>query len=103
MTPLKLNDGFSFAIEHHERRARLIVYKNGLEDVCRKETFGSLRRFITADQGHLFKGRLQLDKDGENIAFKVKGGLVGMVKVNVFGGYLEEVEKNRHCEERSKL
>jgi len=46
MTVFKLDDELSFTIECCEKRARLIVYKNGREDVCRKETFGKLKRFL---------------------------------------------------------
>ncbi|HEY4322735.1 MAG TPA: hypothetical protein VGN20_02085 [Mucilaginibacter sp.] len=92
MIALKLNNEFSFAIERCEKRARLIVYKNGLEDVCRKETFGNLQRFILADQGHLFKGRLQLDKNEGNIKVEVKGELIGIINNDDFGDFLEDVK-----------
>jgi hypothetical protein len=88
---VQLNNELSFAIEHCEKQARLIVYKNGLEDVCRKETFGNLRRFIAENNCHLFKGRLQLNKHGECIGIEVKGKLVGNIKAEEFLSYLEKL------------
>ncbi|HEY2581840.1 MAG TPA: hypothetical protein VGI43_08540 [Mucilaginibacter sp.] len=90
MIALKLNSEFSFAIEHCEKQARLIVYKNGLEDVCRKETFGNLQRFIETERGRLFKGRLRLDK--YNGVIEVKGELVGIIKTGDFSHYLKDAK-----------
>jgi hypothetical protein len=92
MTVFKLDDELSFAIERSEKRARLIVYKNGVENVCRKETFGNLNRFILLDEGHLFKGRLQLNKDNTGIGIEVKGKLMGTIKTEEFLSCLKEAK-----------
>ena len=79
MTILALNREFSFAIEPGQKRVRLIVYKHGVENVCRKENVGKLQQFLKSVGGRLFKSRLQLDK---NVL-----GISVMVKVN-WPGYL---------------
>jgi hypothetical protein len=93
MTMFKLDDELSFAIERCEKRARLIVYKNGVENVCRKETFGNLKRFVESNRGHIFKGRLQLNKNGESVGVEVKGKLIGIIKAEEFLGCLKEVDQ----------
>jgi hypothetical protein len=92
MTSIKLENGFSFAIERHEKRARLIVYKDGVENVCRMESFKNIERFIRADEERIFKGRLQLSKNSEEIVIEVKGEIAGKMMTENFTGYLEKVK-----------
>lgn len=94
MTRLKLNNEFAMAVERYDKRARLIVYKNGAEDVCRKESFRNLERFILSDSGHAFKGRLQLQKTCEGVEVLVKGETLGSMAANVFLGYLARIKNN---------
>jgi hypothetical protein len=59
-------DNYTFSIEPvTNRRYRLIIYKNGEEHVCRKES--------------LYKLKLQLLKHGDEIAVEVKGELIGNI------------------------
>ena len=71
----------------------LIVYKNGIENVCRKETLGNLKRFIQLDDSHLFKGRLQLNKNDGNVGVEVNGKLIGIIKTEDFLRCLKEVDQ----------
>ncbi|MBW4891304.1 hypothetical protein KXQ82_16370 [Mucilaginibacter sp. HMF5004] len=78
--PLSLNN--TFAIEPYTKLCvRLIVFKNGEEYVCRKESIYKLKQFLALDEGRAFKGRLQLVKRGDIIAVEVKGEVLGMVGV----------------------
>jgi hypothetical protein len=79
MTLLKLNEAFSFSIERNENQVRMIVYKEGVENVCRKENVGKLQQFFKSGEGRLFKGRLQLHKNALGICVIVKGELAGII------------------------
>jgi hypothetical protein len=89
MAVIKLPNDFSFTIEHDEKRVRLIVYKSGVENVCRKESIKKIRQFIVSDKGRMFKGRLQLIKTPAGIAVEVKGKIEGVIRVEDFTGCLE--------------
>jgi len=92
MTQLKLEHGFSFAVEQFEKRVHLIVYKDGVENVCRRESFKNLERFILSDDEKLFKGRLRLYKNSKAIVIEVKGEIAGKMKAEDFTDYLEKVK-----------
>jgi len=80
MAPIPLSQNYALSIEPYEKlRLRLIIYKNGEEYVCRKESLHNLKQFLSADEGRTFKGRLQLLKHGDDIAVEVKGELIGNV------------------------
>ncbi|MDB5008458.1 MAG: hypothetical protein JWP45_2851 [Mucilaginibacter sp.] len=85
MPDLKLNEDFNFEIQRHEKRVRLIVFKAGVENVCRKESLKNLLHFIQSDEVHLFKGRLQLHENTTGIGVIVKGNQPeGNIKVEEF-------------------
>jgi len=92
MAAIKLNADFSFAIESDKKRARLIVYKGGVENVCRKESFKKLGQFIRSGEGRIFRGRLQLSKNQAGIAVEVMGKIEGMINVDDFINCLETAE-----------
>ena len=92
MKPIPLNHNLQFAIENQGNKARLIVYKDGVENVCRKEAFRKLHNFVTSDEKTLFGGRLRLHKNMEGIAIEVKGKIEGVVKTDDFLKYLSEVK-----------
>lgn len=80
MSHIPLSTNYSLGIEPYEKlRLRLIVYKNGEEYVCRKESLYKLKQFLNADEGRAFKGRLQLLKHGDDIAVEVNGELLGKI------------------------
>jgi hypothetical protein len=81
----KFDNGLSIWIEHTEKQARLVIYKDGVENVCRKSTIRKLRQFIQSDEQRLFKGRLQLHRDINGmIAVDVKGKIAGVVPAEHF-------------------
>jgi hypothetical protein len=79
-----LNNNISFSIEPFEIKARLVVYKNKEEWVCRKETIKNLYSFINETESRIFKGRLQLHKIKNKINLEVKGEVVGTISANSF-------------------
>jgi hypothetical protein len=92
MKAIPLNHNLQFTIENHGNKARLIVYKDGVENVCRKEAFGKLHSFITSNEKTLFGGRLRLHKNMEGIAIEIKGKIEGVIKSDDFLKYLSDVK-----------
>ena len=86
---VKLNEALDFAVELHEKQARLVIYKNQEEYVCRKETISHLKRFLKAEEMRIFKGRLQLWKKATDIFVEVKGETVGIIPADLLENYLE--------------
>jgi hypothetical protein len=79
MKPLLLKDSTYLSIESYEKRVRLIVSSDQAELVCRKESFKNLEQFLQSPQQHIFKGRLQLYKNGDEVQVNVKGETLGTV------------------------
>jgi hypothetical protein len=92
-TILKLNNGHSFAIENQLNKVRLVVYNNGVENVCRKSTFKNIMNFIQSGDNHLFKGRLQLYKDDAGISIQVKDKIVGEISTDDFINCLQMAQQ----------
>jgi hypothetical protein len=88
MNLIELDNNYTFGIESQGKKARLVVYKGGVENVCRQETLKNLTKFIQSDENHLFKGRLQLHKSPGGINVMVKGDLIGTLGDEVFADYL---------------
>jgi len=84
MKTIRLNRTFKLGFENGTGKTRLVVFKNGEELACRKETFKNLNKFTNSAQKKIFKGRLQLFKDSGNINIEVKGEVVGTVQKEVF-------------------
>ncbi len=77
---INLSTNYTLTIEPYQKlRLRLIVFKNGEEYVCRKESLYKLKQFLALDEGRAFKGRLQLVKCGDNISIEVKGKVLGRI------------------------
>jgi RNA binding exosome subunit len=80
MHTIPLSPNYTLAIEQYQNlRVRLLIFKNGEEYVCRKESLYKLKQFLALDEGRAFKGRLQLVKDGDVIAVEVKGEVLGRI------------------------
>lgn len=79
MTKLQLSMDLYFSVEPYEKKARLIVYQNKEELVCRKETFKNLESFLQTKEARIFKGRLQLNKINQQIHIEVKGEVIGSI------------------------
>ncbi len=88
---IHLSPDHTFTIERYEKRLRLIVYKNGEEYVCRKESLGKLKKALATDDARIFKGRLQLLKHGDDIAVEIKRQPVGTISVSSFQNCLESL------------
>lgn len=84
-----LDNGYELAIENIDKKARLLVYNNGVENVCRKSTLKNIAAFMQTSENHLFKGRLQLHKENDMINILVKGNKVGEIPVSAFLSYLQ--------------
>ena len=52
------------------------------------ENIKKLNQFITEEQQHLFNGRLQLNKNGDEIDILYRGDRIGIVHINEFNRYL---------------
>jgi hypothetical protein len=89
MNSLKLNNAHSLTIEPEGKRVRVVVYNNGLEEVCRKEYLSKLIRFIGSDQEQVFKGRLRLFKTAKGIVVEVKNEIAGYISTNDFLNFLK--------------
>jgi hypothetical protein len=79
MQTLKINDLFSIGVESENKKLRLIIFSNGDEYICHKTTSGELTRFFNSDTEQLFRGRLQLLKNNDNILVKIKDNIEGAV------------------------
>jgi hypothetical protein len=84
MIKLTLQDEQSFGIGKLDKKVRLIVYRDGVENVCRMESAKKLEKFVQSGEGHLFKGRLQLYRQGDEIGVIVKGKIAGTVNQGSF-------------------
>ena len=84
MNTIPLTGQLSFAVDQEEKRVRLIVFNGDNELACHKAGHSELKRFIQADTGHLFKGRLQLDKKNDHIFINVKGSTAGIISITDF-------------------
>ena len=94
MNGLKLNEAQNLLIERDQKRLRLVVYKNGDEEVCRKEYLRNINRFLLTENNRLFKGRLQLNKIADRIDVVVKGKTAGSIYADVFSDYLRTINTN---------
>lgn len=84
MDIIKMDDGYSLAVDVENKRLRLIVLNGDNELVCHKTTVSEVNRFLQQADAHLFKGRLQLDKTGDRIAIMMKGAIIGSIHESEF-------------------
>jgi hypothetical protein len=76
-TAFPLQQGILFHIELYENRLRLVIRKDGEEWICRKESFRNLYAFLKTEDSRLFKGRLQLVKQQQQVQIIAKGTAIG--------------------------
>ena len=93
MNPIGLNDTLQFCIEPFENRLRVVVLKDGVEWVCRKESFSKMNRFLNDNTNRIFKGRLQLIKSDHKITVEVKGETVGIIDSDYIRQHLIELKQ----------
>ena len=79
MGVINISNGLSLSVGKAGKKLRLIVYTNGVENVCRKESARRLSGFIISNEQKLFNSRLQLIKNSEHIVVQVKGEIAGMI------------------------
>ncbi len=89
MSSFTLNDNYSFAIVPFKKKLRLIVFKDGLENVCRKEILKNIVAFLSLPNGQIFNGRLQLIKENTTIQIQVKGDIIGAITETDFRNILQ--------------
>lgn len=83
-----LDDNIILETEIEDGKLRLIITKNNEELVCHKATLKEINQFLAGEERSLFKGRLQLIKDQENILIKVKNEIMGVIDNNVFHKFI---------------
>jgi hypothetical protein len=71
-------------VDAGEKAVQLMILKNDREFVCRKERISCLKNFLEQPEGHLFKGRLQLDKYMNRVTVIVKGEPIGTTDADTF-------------------
>jgi hypothetical protein len=87
---IKLNGHLFLTIEPDNKRLRLIVSDGEVELVCHKTTLPELKRSLQQTDEHLFKGRLQLNKSGDEIVVILKGEAAGRVSSSEFGRFVDQ-------------
>jgi hypothetical protein len=92
MKSMILHNGYELMFEADKNMVRLVITENGREYVCRKESFKNLETFLQTAKSNIFKGRLQLYKDPENVHVQVKGEMVGKIVVSRFQKELTELK-----------
>lgn len=88
---IKLIPPYFFTVEPFDNRLRLIVLKKEEEYVCRKETKNNVIRFINANDSVLFKGRLQLIKQNNEILIQAKSEILGSIPISAFNKIIETI------------
>lgn len=84
MNNIRLNNTLGFSVEPYNGKLRFVVYENNNEHVCRIERKKAIDTFLLADTESIFKGRLQLHKQENEIAVEVKGEVVGRIPLSSF-------------------
>ncbi|MFD0792555.1 hypothetical protein ACFQZX_02940 [Mucilaginibacter litoreus] len=84
MHSIHLYNNLRLEAEKHGKKARLVLAEGEVEKACRKETASRLYSFIKSADGLIFKGRLQLHKQGSNITILFKGEPVGVISDESF-------------------
>lgn len=79
-----LNDEYSLTLEDHGKGVRFVVAKNDNGFICRKEKKSTVYKFFQTSAIHLFKGRLQLDKQDDIITISAEGKVIGTADVEEF-------------------
>ncbi len=92
MNLITLNDDYQFAIGPVGKKLRLMVLRAGVENVCHLETRKNLKKFVCSNDGRLFKGRLQLQKDMLAINVLVKGKNIGAINNERFIELIEGIK-----------
>lgn len=93
MQEIILNNELTFSFEPLGKRVRLIILGYGRELVCRKETFQNVLKFLTINEASLFKGRLQLNKNKDDIEIMIKGHPIATISSKIFEQAIAEIRE----------
>ena len=80
MIQFQLTQSHKLIIENNDHRIRLIIIENEKEAACRKEKLRKLEQFILLSEGGIFKGRIQLLKQGNRIDILMKNIHIGSIQ-----------------------
>jgi len=80
MIQFQLTQSHKLIIENNDHRIRLIIMENEKELVCRKESIRKLEQCILLTETSIFKGRLQLFKQGNRIDILMKNTHIGSIQ-----------------------
>lgn len=94
MYQIELKKDYVLGLELQLSSIKLVVYKNGIKQGCRKERIKPLKYFLINQQTELFKGRLRLYKKRSDIIVKFKDQLIGSVYAKEFERVLDEMSNN---------
>lgn len=81
MQNVQLTESLSFGLERYDKRLRIIVFDGPKEWACHKVSVKDTKDFLGHETAHLFRGRLQLDKKGDDILVSVKGSAIGLISL----------------------
>lgn len=79
-----LNEKLMLSFLPSHQAVKLVISEADVELVCRKETLKNLIQFLKADEMHIFKGRLQLHKQGKIIEVIMKNKSIAIVASSDF-------------------
>ena len=60
------------------------------ELVCHKTNISELNSFLQQDEAYLFKGRMQLNKTGNEVAILMKGEVIGVIPESVLTSFPDQ-------------
>jgi len=95
MKRFKLKNNLELSIEPYEKKVRLVVYESNAELVCRKERVLVLKRFMDMKSERIFKGRLQLQIEEDEIRIFIKGEDKGSIGLKDFQNEINKVNSQR--------
>lgn len=79
---------FNFKIESHNNKVRIVILKDDLEIACRTEQKRIVSNFLNSSGERIFKGRLQLLSNQNEILVFVKNELVYEISKEAFAKML---------------
>lgn len=91
MKYIDMPDGYALQIRWVDKKVRLTVMLGGEALACRQERAKVLLDFLQEREGHLFKGRVQLNKADEEVLIELKEAPVGTVTATSLKRAIEEV------------
>ncbi len=88
MGSIDLNDEQELLLEGSAAKLRLVLLESGVEQACRQSSLRELTSFLAESETALFKGRLQLHKQDDQLEVWLKNSAVGRFSKQEFEEYL---------------